>query len=70
MQDKTGGRVTGAGKDRWQGYWYRIRQVAGLLVQEKTDGRVTGRGKDRWQGYWYRKRQVLGLLVTGTGKDK
>ena len=48
LQEKTDGRVTGTGKDRWQGYWYKKRQVVGLLVQEKTDGRVTGTRKDRW----------------------
>ena len=48
--NKTNGRVTGTGKDRWKGYWYRKRQVVGLLVQEKTSGRalVTDTGYNRW----------------------
>ena len=40
VQEKTGGRVTGTGKDKWQGYW--------LLIQDTTGCRVTGTGYDRW----------------------
>ena len=59
VQEKTDGRVTGRGKDRWQGYWYRKRQVSGLLV--------TGTGKDKWQGYWLLVQDQTDGKVTGRG---
>ena len=48
VQDTTGCRVTG--------HWYRIRQVAGLLV--------TGTGYDSWQGYWLLVQDTTGGSVT------
>ena len=57
--DKTSGRVTGTGYDRWQvtGYCYRKRQV--IVLQ------VTGTGKDRRQGYWLLVQDKTGGRVTG-----